>query len=288
MNVERLMQWPFEDVVQTYTARDSMLYALGIGLGQDPLDPAQLRFVYEGGDAPAAFPTMAVVLGHPGMWTADPATGIARAQQVHGEQGIVIHRPLQPAGRLRGRTRVTGVVDKGAGRGALLYTERLLVDDESGEPVATLSSTSFCRGDGGFGGPTGPVKPVHAIPDRSPDVVAHLPTLAQAALIYRLSGDLNALHADPGYAAKAGFERPILHGLCTFGIAAWAVLRECCGGDPAALRSFAARFSAPVFPGETITVELWRDGGTVSFRAWVSARNARVLDNGKAEIATPD
>jgi acyl dehydratase len=284
MNLERLMQWPFEDIVQTYTPRDSMLYALGLGLGHDPVDAAQLRFVFEGAQEFAAFPTMPVVLCHPGQWTGDPATGISRSQQVHGEQGIVIHRPLQPAGRLRGRTRVTGVVDKGEGRGALLYTERPIVDDESGEPVATLSSTSFCRGDGGFGGPSGPVKAVHPIPARAPDAIVELPTLAQAALIYRLSGDLNPLHADPAYARKAGFERPILHGLSTFGMAAWAVTREFCNGDPAALRAIAVRFSAPVVPGETVSFELWRDGSTVTIRAWVKARNAKVLDNGKAEI----
>ena len=287
MDVDRLLHWPFEDIVQTYTARDSMLYALGLGLGHDPVDPAQLRFVYEGAHPHpfAAFPTMPVVLCHPGQWTADPATGISRSQQVHGEQGIVIHRPLQAAGRLRGRTRVAGVVDKGQGRGALLYTERHLVDDESGEPVATLTSTSFCRGDGGFGGPAGPIRQAHPIPDRAPDAVVDLPTLPQAALIYRLSGDLNPLHADPAYARKAGFDRPILHGLSTFGMAAWAALRAFRDGEPAALRALAVRFSAPVAPGETVTFELWRDGAVVAIRAWVKARNAKVLDNGKAEIA---
>ena len=285
MNLERLMQWPFEDIVQTYTSRDSMLYALGLGLGHDPMNVAQLRFVYEGAQEFTAFPTMPVVLCHPGQWTTDTATGISRSQQVHGEQGIILHRPLQPAGRLRGRTRVTGVVDKGKGRGALLYTERHIVNDESGEPVATLSSTSFCRGDGGFGGPNGPVKAVHPVPERAPDAIVHLPTLAQTALIYRLSGDLNPLHADPEYARKAGFERPILHGLSTFGMGAWAVIREFCNGDPTVLRAIAVRFSAPVVPGETVSFELWRDSSTVTIRAWVKARNAKVLDNGKAEIA---
>jgi hypothetical protein len=143
---QRLLDWPFEDVVQTYTARDTMLYALGIGLGSDPADAGQLRFVYE--RELAAFPTMAVVLCHPGAWIAHPDTGVDRRMVLHGEQGLVLHRPLEPEATVRGRTRVTRVFDKGAGKGALVFSERRIVDDASGEPIATLTSTSFCRADG--------------------------------------------------------------------------------------------------------------------------------------------
>jgi acyl dehydratase len=178
--------------------------------------------------------------------------------------------------------RIVEIIDKGAGRGALIYLEREILGAD-GARIATLTSTTFARADGGFGGPTGPVKPVHALPERPPDAAMDWPTLPQAALIYRLSGDPNPLHASPAVARAAGFDRPILHGLCTLGIAGWAVLRTMCGGDPARLRSLTLRFSAPVLPGETIRTEMWRDGAVVSFRAMAGGR--AVLDNGRADIS---
>ena len=195
-----------------------------------------------------------------------------------------MHRPLPPSGTVRGRTRVTRVVDKGPDKGALVFTERRILDDASGEPIATLQSTSFCRADGGFSGKTESVDPPHALPDRQPDATEDLPTLLQSALIYRLNADYNPLHADPALAAAAGYPRPILHGLCTFGLAAHAVLKSICQYDVRRLAAFGARFTAPVFPGETISVEMWNDGDVVSFRAWVRSRNAKVLDNGRATI----
>ena len=159
---QRLLDWPFEDVVQTYTARDTMLYALGIGLGSDPLDAGQLRYVYE--HDLAAFPTLPVVLCHPGAWIGHPDTGIDRKKVVHGEQGLVLHRPLPAEATVRARTRVTRIVDKGVGKGALVYSERQIVDDASGEPLATLTSTSFCRADGGFGGPLEKLAAPHTMP----------------------------------------------------------------------------------------------------------------------------
>lgn len=282
INPQRLLDWPFEDVVQSYTARDTMLYALGIGLGSDPVDAAQLRYVYE--RDLMAFPTMPVVLCHPGPWIAHPDTGVDRKMVLHGEQGIVLHRPLAPEATVRGRTRVTRVVDKGPGKGALVFSERSIVDDASGEPVATLTSTSFCRADGGFGGPAEKLAPPHAMPAGPPHHVVELGTLPQSALLYRLNADYNPLHADPELAKAAGYPRPILHGLCTFGVAAHAVLQAVCGYDAARLASFAARFSSPAFPGETISVDIWREGGVVSFQAWVRARQKMVLDNGRATL----
>lgn len=279
---QRLLDWPFEDVVQTYTARDAMLYALGIGLGSDPLDSGQLRYVYE--RELAAFPTLPVVLCHPGAWIGHPDTGVDRRMVVHGEQGLVLHRPLPAEATVRARTRVTRIVDKGVGKGALVYSERRIVDHASGECFATLTSTSFCRADGGFGGPVEKLAAPHTVPPGAPHLVVELGTLPQSALLYRLNADYNPLHADPELAKAAGYPRPILHGLCTFGVAAHAVVKAVCGYDAALLASFDARFSSPVFPGETISVDIWREGDVVSFQAWVRARQKMVLDNGHATL----
>jgi len=277
-----LLDWSFEDVVQDFGRRDAALYALGIGLGTDPLDEGQLRFVRE--EDNLAFPTMPVALCWGPPFTADPRTGITRSKVVHGEQGVELLRPFPNAGRLRGRDRITAVVDKGEGKGAVIYSESTLLDDATGAPLAKLWRSIFARADGGFGGsPQAPRVP-HPLPDRAPDASCELPSFANQALLYRLSGDRNPLHSHPEAGRRAGFDRPILHGLCTFGVAAHAVLR-CFGDyDPARLRSIDARFSAPVFPGETLFVELWQDGEVISFRVQVRARGAKVLDNGKAVI----
>ncbi|MCZ6859810.1 MAG: MaoC/PaaZ C-terminal domain-containing protein [Alphaproteobacteria bacterium] len=279
-----LMAWPFPDVEQTYTEKDTILYALGVGLGADALDHGQLRYVYEEGLA--ALPSMAVVLGYPGMWLRDPGIGIDWVKVLHGEQGFEIHQPLPAEGTVVGRTKVTGIVDKGAGKGALIYTERTIHDRANGVQLASLTSTTFCRGDGGFGGPDGPSKPPHSLPEGKPDEICDLPTIEQAALIYRLSGDTNPIHVDPQIAKAAGFDRPVLHGLCTLGVASHAILKVCCGYEPSRLKSLRLRFSAPVYPGETIRTELWRDGNAVSFRSRVVERDAVVLNNGYAELSS--
>jgi acyl dehydratase len=283
IDYQKLMDWHFPPVRQTLTRKDCILYALGVGLGDDPFDPARLRFVYE--DGLMALPTMAVVLAYPGFWVKDPATGIDWVRVVHGEQAITLHRPLPVEAELVGRTRITGIVDKGAGKGAVLYSEREISDAASGVVYATLAMSTFCRGDGGFGGPSGPSWPVHALPERAPDETIDLPTLPQQALIYRLSGDYNPLHADPAVARAAGFDRPILHGLCTLGVAGHALLKLCCGYDPLRFKSMKLRFSAPVFPGETIRTEIWRDGAAVSFRARAVERDVVVLNNGLLEVS---
>ena len=282
INYEKLVNWNIPEVEQHLTQRDTILYALGVGLGAEPCDPNQLKFVYE--ENLRALPTMAIVLGYPGPWHAHPDTGITRSHVVHGEQSFTIHKPLPVEGAVLGKTRVAGVIDKGKDKGALLITECAVRDKASGETICTLTSTSFCRADGGFGGPSGPVKPAHPIPDTPPHQVCDLPTLPQAALIYRLSGDYNPLHADPAYARKAGFRMPILHGRCTFSVAGHAILKTCCGYEPARFKSMAGRFSAPVYPGETMRTEIWRDGDIVTFRASVPARGVTVLNNGRAEI----
>jgi acyl dehydratase len=284
LDPEVLLNWPFEPIEHTYDFRDTILYALGVGLGSNPLDEAQLPFVFEEPEL-KALPTMAVVLAYPGFWIRDPKTGVDWVKILHGEQGLTIHNPLPSAATVVATTKVTNVLDKGADKGALIYTSRTIVDKASGKDLATVTATAFGRGDGGFGGASGPTPPPHALPDRKPDDVCDLPTLPQAALIYRLSGDHNPLHASPTVAKAAGFEAPILHGLCTYGVAGHAILKTQCGYDPAKIKSMDLRFSAPVYPGETIRTEMWRDDGVVSFRATALERNIVVLNNGRAEVA---
>lgn len=285
IDYEKIMKIDIPAVEQTLTTRDTMLYALGVGLGADPMDENQLQFVYE--KNLKALPTMAIILGFPGPWHVTLNTGVTRTHVVHGEQGFVIHKPLPVAGTITGKTKLTAVLDKGADKGALLVTENEVRDKASGELICTLTSTTFCRKDGGFGGPSstpGPQKPPQEIPTRAPDHICDLPTLPQAALIYRLSGDYNPLHAEPAFAAKAGFKQPILHGRATFSVVGHALLKTLCHYDPAKFKSMEGRFSSPVYPGETIRTEMWLNGNEVTFRAAVPARGVTVLNNGRAEI----
>jgi acyl dehydratase len=279
---DRLLALKIPDVEHAYGPKDCMLYALGVGLGLDPMDEQQLAFVYE--KHLKVLPTMAVVIGYPGFWAKELDTGIDWVKVVAGEHSLKLHRPLKPSGTVISRTRVVEIVDKGAGKGAIVYSERTIDDKPTGERIATIMQTTFCRGDGGFGGPPREQLPVHPIPERAPDLVCDLPTRPETALIYRLSADPNPLHAEPAVAQAAGFPRPILHGLATYGVAGHAILKSLCGYDPAKLTSIAGRFSAPVFPGETIRTELWRDGPVVSFRARVVERDVVALNNGRAEI----
>ena len=280
---DKIMSFRIPDAEQRLTRRDTMLYALGVGLGSDPCDTNQLKFVYE--KDLEALPTMAIILGYAGNWHAKhPELGITASHTVHGEQGFRIWKRLPVDGELTGRMRVTGVFDKGEGKGALIVTENTVREKETGDVVCTLTSTTFARADGGFGGPSGSTKELHPVPEAAPQFVCDLPTLPQAALIYRLSGDYNPLHADPAHARKVGFKMPILHGRGTFGVAGHAILKTLCDYDPARFISMEGRFSSPVYPGETIRTEMWTDGNVVSFRATVPARGVTVLNNGRAEV----
>lgn len=286
IDYNKLKSWPFKDVVETYTERDTMLYALSIGLGRDPLDMSALPFVYEGKGAPIVVPTMPVVLGFPGFWMQDPASGIDWKKIVLGEFGLVLHKPLPPAGTVLGNTRVTRIVDKGTGKGAVVTVERTISDAATRDLYATIRQVSFCRGDGGFSDSGQPSDTsgdsLQASPDTPPDIVYDQPTRPEAALLFRLHADRNPLHADPAAAAEANFRQPILHGLATFSVAAVAIVRTVCGHDPARLKSIETRFSAPVYPGETIRTELWQNGSTIMFRARVLERDIVVLSNGCA------
>jgi acyl dehydratase len=284
INYDKLLALKFPDVEHTYTARDTILYALGVGIGHDPMDTRDLVYVYE--DWLKTLPTYPTVLGYPGFWARDLDTGIDWVRLVNGEQGVRIHRPIPTSGTVIGRTRILEVIDKGAGKGALVYSERLVTDKASGELLTTITQTTFCRGDGGFGGPPRPQPPVHPVPERAPDWVCDLSTRPEQALIYRLTGDPNALHVDPAIARKAGFERPILHGAATFGVAGHAVVKAACEGDASRVVAISGRFSAPVVPGETLRTEIWRDGSVLSYRCRVVGRDAIAINNGWVELAS--
>jgi len=284
INYDRLKNWSFDPVEQTYTTKDSILYALGLGFGSSPLDEGDLHFTFEE-EGFSAVPTMAAVLGTPGFWVRDPETGVDWKQVLHGEQSIEWHKPLPAEAAIIAQNSVQEVIDKGEGRGALIYTKREISEKASGDLLATCISTTFARANGGFGGPAVKQPKPHALPDRDPDAVCDIATLPQAALIYRLSGDPNPLHASPTVAKTAGFKAPILHGLCTLGIAGRAVLKTYCDNDPTRFKSLRLRFSAPVYPGETVRIETWKDANNVSFRARIVERDMVVLNNGLIEIA---
>ncbi len=279
---EKILNWPFDEVVETYSMRDSVIYALGLGFGFNPTDPDELQYVYE--DGLRTFPTMPVVLGHPGPWMTDPESGIDYVKVLHGEQHLEIHQDLPVEGTVVAENKVIDVIDKGADKGALITSERKLYEQTSGDLLCTQKSVIFARGNGGFGGPVTASPKPHVLPDREPDATVDIPTSPQAALLYRLNGDYNPLHADPAIAEKAGFKAPILHGLASFGIAARAVLQSLNNTDSSRLKSFGLRFSAPVYPGETIRTEIWRDGNEVSFRARVPERDVIALTNGIAVV----
>jgi acyl dehydratase len=282
INYDKLMALKIPDAEHTYGVKDTMLYALGVGLGHDPMDRAQLDFVYE--KNLKALPSFACLLGYPGFWVRDFDTGVDWVKIVNGEQGFTLNAPVQPRGTVIGKTRIVEIIDKGAGKGAVIYTERKITDKASGQLIATVTQTTFARADGGFGGPPRESPPAHKTPERAPDLVCDLGTRPEMAMIYRLSADLNPLHVDLDVAKAAGFPRPILHGLGTFGVVGHALLKSAANYDPNRFTAMSGRFSSPVFPGETIRTEIWRDGDIVSFRALVPERNIVAMSNGRAEI----
>lgn len=264
-----------------YAEQDAMLYALGVGFGADPMDERELAYVYEGRTL-RTVPTMASILT-PGGLLAD--CGWDYSQVLPGEQKLQLYRPLPATARLLTDSHVAYVFDKGPGNGALICVEsevRLARDQTA---LFTLSSTVVARGDGGFGGPTGSVPAPHRLPDREPDLSCDLGTRPDQALLYRLCRDRNPLHADPRAAHRAGFERPILHGLCSYGIACRAILKTICNYDHTLVSGFDGRLGAAVYPGETLTTEMWQDGNIVSFRCLVKERDVIVIDNGKCTLA---
>jgi acyl dehydratase len=283
INYDELMALKNLDQKFAYGDREVMLYAYGIGMGADPLDENELAFVNEAAATPRPLkvvPTFASVAA----WGATPGEmNLNRVMVVDGEREITFHRPLSVAAKLLVDSRVLAVFDKGKDKGAVIRHQTLLKNEE-GEALATLVASRFARGDGGFGGTSEGQPEPHQVPSRAPDKSIDIPTRADQALIYRLCGDRNPLHSDPEFARRAGFPRPILHGMCTFGITCRGILQTYADYDPSAFRQHAARFSAPVFPGETVRLDMWKDGNVISFEARVKARNAIVIKNGKTVL----
>jgi len=283
LDYDELMATEVIDLPLSYADSEAILYALSIGMGSDPLDQKELPYVYEQGSTFKVLPTLATVLV-PDMFP--PGLGWDFSQVLHSEQRMQLHRPLPARADILINKRVTGAFDWGPRKGAVILFEaqgRLASDDTV---LFTLGCTVMARGDGGFGGPIGKGPRPHRAPRRDPDLSCDIATREDQALLFRLTGDRNPLHADPNEAAKAGFKVPILHGLCSYGIACRAILRTICDYDYTLIEGFDARFTSPVFPGDTITTDMWQDGNVVSFRCTVKDRDMIVLRNGKCTLTS--
>ncbi len=284
IDIDKLMALQIPSVQQALTPEAVALYALSIGMGRDPLDARQLAYV-DPLQGPVVMPAMVLVMAHPGFYLGDPASGVDPKGVLHADQAIEILGPIPAAGEVASQTRITDVIDKGEGKPALILAKTELSDSE-GRAFARLNRTTFIRGGGGFGGSPDAKFPApqRTAPEGPPDHIVDLETGAEQALLYRLNGDLNPLHSDPELARKLGFDRPILHGLCSAGIVTHAALRALGDYRADSLRSIRLRFAKPVYPGETIRTEIWNDG---SFRALVPARDTVVIDGGFAVINRP-
>ncbi|MGY4412322.1 acyl dehydratase [Bradyrhizobium sp. LB7.1] len=272
-----------EAISFSWSNREVMLYALGIGMGADPLNERELQFVNEEFATPKPLkvvPTFASVC----VWGARPGMiDLNHLMVVDGERDITFHKPVPVAASVTADARVDGVYDKGKKKGAIIQNE-IIVKDSDGSKIVTIRSSTFARGDGGFGGPSRGISQPHQAPRRPPDRSVDIPTRPDQALIYRLSGDRNPLHSDPEFARRAGFSRPILHGMCTYGLTCRAVLQTYADYDPSAFRRHRVRFSAPVFPGEVITIDLWKEGDSISFEGHVRERHVTVAKHGQTVL----
>lgn len=280
LDFDTIKNWQFPELRQEYTSRDTILYNLGIGCGTGR-EGADLSHVYE--EDLKSFPTMAFVLAAPGLWMRDPKTGIDYTKVLHAEQRLWLHKPLPVSGIVTSKSHITHVVDKGADKGTIVVFERQLFDAEKTK-LATIVQSNYCRADGGLTNTDQSPERLPSVPDRAHDMVFSIFVPINAALIYRLSGDTNPLHVDPIEAKKAGFEKPILHGLCTIGVAARAIVSICADGDSSRLKQLHVRFSAPFYPGETLECRIWHEQGKVSFQARSKERGIIVLDSGAAVV----
>jgi acyl dehydratase len=271
---------PGEPHERSWTSTDALLYAIGVGAGLgDPLQELEFTTENTAGVQQQVLPTFGVLLAQ--ARTSGSLGDFDRAMLVHAEQSIELHKPLPVAGTLRTTAMVSGIFDKGSG--ALIETENHAVDAATGESVVTTRSSTFIRGEGGFGGDRGTAEPWE-LSHRAPDHKVTQQTRPEQALLYRLSGDRNPLHADPAFAARGGFSRPILHGLCTYGFTGRALLHELCGSDPARFRSMSGRFSRPVLPGETLVVSIWAaEDGTSQFQT-AKEDGTVVIDRGIVKV----
>lgn len=276
-----LLNWAVPSARHRYTRRDTALYALSVGVGHDALDPRQIALVDPWSEHLAAMPSMVLVLGYPGFWLGSAevqrASGINAEHVLHVQQSFELHEPLAVEADVIGHTRVTGIVDKGANRGSLLYSERVIIDASNGREIATCRQTHYLRGFGGFSSPDFVALPTEEVPARAADLTLDLSTRPEQALLYRLNGDANAIHCDPSAASRAGFPRPILHGMCTIGVLMHAILKALVDYDTARVSSVRMRMTSAVMPGDTLRVETWRNG---FFRARALERDTVVIDNG--------
>lgn len=270
----RLLGLEFPARRVAYADRETLLYALSLGAGRQ----ADLGLVHE--DRQRVVPSFGQVLAFDDSWMAD--AGVDLAKVVHGGLDLAFDTPLAPHGAVDVTGRIIGLTDKGEGKAAIILQETELHQD--GRRVFTSRSSLFVRGGGGFGGSRGAQPASHERPDRPADDMLEVPTTNDQALLFRLLGDRNPLHAVPEVARAAGFERPIMHGAATFGIACLAVLGRFCGGDPGRLGGFAARFSGPLYPGETVLMSFWNEPDAIAFGASVRERGAPLLDGGRASL----
>ena len=259
----------------SYDRDQVILYHLGVGAGVPPTDPGELEYTYE--KNLKVLPSFAVIpaFGSMGGIGNVPGLEFNFAMLLHGEQEVILHKPLPPQQKLKTSAHIPEIYDKG--KAALVILEST-ARDESGDPLFTNRFSLFIRGEGGFGGDSGP-KAGNAAPDRAPDGVVESKTLPQQALIYRLSGDKNPLHADPEFAKMAGFDQPIIHGLCSYGVVCKAIVDEVLDGDVARVVRYQARFAGVGFPGETYRTSYWKEGDRILLEAKSVERNAPIISN---------
>lgn len=273
----------------TYSERDTILYALGIGEGWNPTDDKNLRFVYERHAEFASMPTMGVLFSNPALSefiVNPPGVSFNPMMLLHGEHYLEIRSPLPTSGTVSSQAKMSNLYDKG--KASLMVVDSTTVDQATGKELCFNQYKFFIRGLGGFGGPRGPAEEPIKPPSRHPDVIHKEKTTTQQALLYRLTGDINPLHADPSFAAVGGFDRPILHGLCTLGHAARAVIHHFLDSNPALFKSIRVRFTKHVFPGDTIITEMWKDTpDRVIFQCKVAEREGLVLSSGVVQLALP-
>ncbi|WBX83833.1 MaoC/PaaZ C-terminal domain-containing protein [Sphingosinicella microcystinivorans] len=282
LNYDALVGARFAPQRQLYSAHESILYALSLGVGAiRPNDLDELRYVYERGLS--ALPTMALTLAPPISWLSDPSFGITYKRIVHAEQYLELHRPLPAQGGVISEAWIDGVFDKGANSGAIVHLARRLLDEQNGELLASMTYVLFMLDDGGFGGVEERPERLFSVGTGRPcDLQISLPTSPNQALLYRLTGDMHPLHIDPEVAASAGFGRPILHGLCAYGMVGRAAVQRLCHNDPSRLVSLDTRFTNPVFPGEPLELQIWHEEpGHASFRLLASSRGVVVQDRGR-------
>lgn len=282
IDIEKALGAELPGASYSWDEEDIILYNLAVGAGDPPTDPQELRYAYEGDLV--AVPTYGTIppFGIMMSMAAVEGVDINLGQILHGEQELIVHQEIPTSGKVDQNGKITDIYDKG--KGALAVVEIVSVLEKTGEELFTNRASIYIRGEGGFGGDPGPPSTGTA-PDRDPEHVVESKTLPQQALLYRMaSGDKNPLHADPGFAGFAGFERPILHGLCTYGIVAKAAVDYALEGEPARLESYKARFSGHVFPGETLVTSIWEEDDGLIVAARAKERDTKVLSNGVVRI----